>query len=139
MKKTFGHKVLTVGSTCHQPQYCIQSHFISSHLSTKSPLSFFSPHFVLISPALLSVGAFYWPQRSVVSLCFCPLLTRTPPPASLYPGAEPALDPYHGKCGAVGQGQLHLRGGERVWIHQPHVHPGRSRSVARTQSSFRHL
>lgn len=51
----------------------------------------------------------------------------------LHPGAQPALDPDHGERGAVRQGQLHLPGGEWVWIHQPHVHPGRSRSVLCTK------
>lgn len=55
----------------------------------------------------------------------------------LHPGAQPALDPDHGERGAVGQGQLHLPGGEWIWIHQPHVHPGRSRSVLVRQESRR--
>lgn len=128
-----------MGPTCHQLQYCVHALFISSRLSSRppNPLCHFS-HLVLVSPLLPTYIPLHLShaERSanapVLDECMKKKpnnLLPPPPSASLYPGAKPALDPHHGERGAVGQGQLHLRGRERVWIHQPHVHSGRGRSV----------
>ena len=86
---------------------------------TKSPLSSLS--FSLTSTRLLL------PLYLRLYLRCFPPVTRNP--CLSLTGAQPALDPDHGERGAVGQGKLHLSGGEWVRSHQPHLHPGCSRSV----------